>query len=49
VPADRWAVVAGCWAAWRAGWLGRADGLAGFWPIRLGNIENVLSFSKSFR
>jgi hypothetical protein len=45
---DRWAVVVGCWATWRAGWLGRASGLTGFRPISLGNIENLLFFSKSF-
>jgi hypothetical protein len=36
------------WAAWWAGWLGRTGGLVGFQPIRLGNIENLLSYSKSF-
>jgi hypothetical protein len=46
--ADHWATVAGCWATWRAGWLGRAGGLAGFQPIGLGNIENLLFFSRSF-
>jgi hypothetical protein len=46
--ADRWVIVANCWAAWRAGWLDRAGGLAQFWSIRLGNIENLLFFSKSF-
>jgi hypothetical protein len=30
------------------GWLGRAGGLAAFQPIRLGNIGNLIFFSKSF-
>jgi hypothetical protein len=39
---------AGYWFAWGLGRLGRAAGLAEFRPIRLGNIENLLFFSKSF-
>jgi hypothetical protein len=31
-----------------SGWLGWAGGQAGIWPIRLGSIENLLSFFKSF-
>jgi hypothetical protein len=39
---------AGCWSDWGLGRQGRAGGLAEFRPIRLGNIENLLFFSKSF-
>jgi hypothetical protein len=46
-PADCWVTVVGCWATWRVSWLGQADGMARFRPIRLGNIENLL-FSKPF-